>query len=68
MRKFQFSTLTYLNPGFGGSWDMLAIFFVNVSKEVFWTKEFLNKVQKAHEGPEGPGRSGRSKRSGSLRA
>ena len=30
MRKSQFSTLTDLNPGFGGPWDMLEIFFVNV--------------------------------------
>jgi len=30
LRKSQFSTLTYLNPGFGGPWDMLGIFFVNV--------------------------------------
>ena len=33
---------------------MLAIFFVNVSKEVFWSKEFLNfihaQVQKWHFG------------------
>jgi hypothetical protein len=26
----QFSTLTDLNPGFGGPWDILGIFSVNV--------------------------------------
>ena len=30
LRKSQFSKLRYLNSGFGGPWDMLGIFFVNV--------------------------------------
>ena len=29
LRKLQFSTLIDQNAGFGGPWDMLAIFFVN---------------------------------------
>ena len=29
LRKSQVSTLTDLNPGFRGLWDMLAIIFVN---------------------------------------
>ena len=45
LRKSQFSTLTYLNPGFGGPWDMLEIFFVNVifitlQKKSFGQKKF----------------------------
>ena len=44
-RKSPFSTMTYLNPGFGGPWDMLGIFFVNVifitlQKKSFGTKNF----------------------------
>ena len=45
LRKSQFSTLTDLNHGFGGPWDMLRIFFVfkchlhNASK-VFLPKKF----------------------------
>ena len=33
LRKSKFSMLTDLNPGFGGSWDMLV-----------WPKEFLNFI------------------------
>ena len=48
LRKSQFSILTDLNPGFGGPWNMLGIFFVNVvyitSKEVFWPKKVLNSI------------------------
>ena len=30
MRKSQFSKMRYLNPGFGGHWDMSGILFVEV--------------------------------------
>ena len=57
MRKTQFSTLTDLNPGFGGPWDMLGIFFVNVifimlhrSLSVKKNFEFHRRVQKCHFG------------------
>ena len=40
MRKSQFSKLRYLNPGFGGSWDMLGIFFVNVIFITLQNKSF----------------------------
>ena len=51
----QFLTLTDLNPGFDGPWDMLAIFFKcylhNASKERVLAKtnvEFHAQVQKGH--------------------
>jgi hypothetical protein len=49
LRKSQFFTLTDLNHGLGGPWDMLGIFFVNVflkknSKEVFRPKKNLNSM------------------------
>ena len=57
LRKSQFSKLRYLNPGFGGPWDMLGIFFVNVifitlQKKSFGQKkfEFHAQVQKCHFG------------------
>ena len=46
LRKSSVCTLTYLNPGFGGPWDMLWIFLgystfiILTSKEVFWPKNF----------------------------
>ena len=45
LRKSQFSKMRYLNPGFGGPWDMLGIFFVNVifitlQKKSFGQKKF----------------------------
>ena len=50
-----FSKMRYLNPGFGGPWDMLGIFFVNVifitlQKSLSAKKkiEFHTWVQKCH--------------------
>ena len=43
LRKSQFSTLNYLNPRFGGSWDMLGIFFVNVIFIMLQKKSFDQK-------------------------
>ena len=43
LRKSQFSKLRYLNPGFGGSWDMLGIFFVNVIFITLQNKSFGQK-------------------------
>ena len=41
-RKSPFCTFSCINPGFGGPWDMLRIFFYchlhNASKECFWPK------------------------------
>ena len=55
LRKSQFTKLRYLHPGFGGPWEMLGIFFVNVifitlqkslsAKKIF---EFHTWVQKCH--------------------
>ena len=42
-RKSQFSTLTYLNLGFGGPWHLFAIFFVNVNFIMFQKKSFCQK-------------------------
>ena len=57
LRKSQFSKLSYLNPGFGGPWDIIGIFFVNaifkthqtslLAKNVF---EFQAQDQKCHFG------------------
>ena len=43
LRKSQFSTLTYLNPGFGGPWDISGIFFVNVIFITLQKKSFGQK-------------------------
>ena len=43
LRKSQSSSLTDLNPGFGGPWDMLAIFFVNVIFIMLQIKSFGQK-------------------------
>ena len=56
LRKSQFSTLTDLNPGFGGPLDMLGIFFVNVIYTTLQKKSFRHNffwiawVQKCHFG------------------
>ena len=47
LRKFQFSTLTDLNHGFGKPWEMVWKFFYkcqlhNASKEVVWPNFFLD--------------------------
>ena len=44
LRKTQFSTLTDLNPGFGGSWDMLGIFFVKVIFITLQKKSFCRNI------------------------
>ena len=48
MRKSQFSTLTDLNPEFGGPLDMPGIFFVNVIltmlQKEYLAKKFLNSM------------------------
>ena len=54
LRKSQFSKMRYLNPGFGGPWDMLGIFFVNVifitlqkksfGQKNFWIPDMGSKV------------------------
>ena len=57
LRQSSVCTLTYLNPGFGGPWDMLGIFFVNIKfitlhrslLENFFF-EFHVRVQKCHFG------------------
>ena len=43
LRKSQFSTLTNLNPGFGGHWDMLGIFLVNITLTTLRKKSFIQK-------------------------
>ena len=48
-------TLTDLNPGFGGPWDMLGIFFVNVifimlQKNSFGKKIFEKKILNSMHG------------------
>ena len=44
LRKSQFSKMRYLNPGFGGPWDMLGIFFVNVIFITLQKKSFGQKL------------------------
>ena len=58
--------MRYLNPGFGGPWDMLGIFLVNVIimtlQKFFWPKKILNSMHEfkrailaMSQGPPNPG-------------
>ena len=44
LRKPQFLTLNDLNSGFGGPWDMLGIFLVNVNFKMLQKKSFGEKI------------------------
>ena len=47
----EFSTLTYLNPGFGRPWDMLGIFFVNDNFITLQKKSLGQKKVEFYEVP-----------------
>ena len=49
MRKVSVCTLTDLNPGFGGSWNKLWIFFVMPQKKSFDQKKFDNLGEKQYK-------------------